>query len=604
MQLTLWTYEGPPHVGAMRIAASMRGVHLLLHAPQGDTYADLLFTMIDRHDRRPPVSYTTFQARDLGGDTANLVKAAAAAAYERFRPDVLLVGESCTAELIQDQAGHLAASLGLPAPVVPLELPAYSKKENWGAGETLYRLVRALLADRVPPPGTKPPRAPTQRPRANLLGATAMGFRCRDDVAEIGQLLAQLGIDVNAVVPLGASAEDVRRLPEADFNVDLYPEVSRPTAQWLQRSFGMPFTKTVPMGVNATRRFVAEVADLADVDPAAVLRDERPGQAGLAASRSRLPWYSRSVDSTYLTGKRVFVFGDATHALAAARIAKEEIGFDLAGLGTYSREYAREVREAAQAHGVPALITDDYLEVEAAIAAAAPELVLGTQMERHIAKRLGIPCAVIAAPMHVQDVPARYSPVYGFEGANVLFDSFVHPLMMGLEEHLLQMFRGDFEFHDEAAASHLAVARTPAGAAAATAATEDARAVAATGRDALSFDTSLLPAQPEAKPTFANTRAAPRDGPPAAVSGQKKGAAAPAGEAMSHRGLTPLATNSPLPEAAALPRWTAEGEQELRKVPFFVRGKARRNTERFAQERGLAEITVETLYEAKAHFGR
>ncbi|MFT7656876.1 MAG: light-independent protochlorophyllide reductase subunit B, partial [Cyanobium sp.] len=26
MELTLWTYEGPPHVGAMRIATSMEGV--------------------------------------------------------------------------------------------------------------------------------------------------------------------------------------------------------------------------------------------------------------------------------------------------------------------------------------------------------------------------------------------------------------------------------------------------------------------------------------------------------------------------------------------------------------------------------------------------
>ena len=35
------------------------------------------------------------------------------------------------------------------------------------------------------------------------------------------------------------------------------------------------------------------------------------------------------------------------------------------------------------------LITDDYLEVEAKVAELQPELVLGTQMERHIAKRLG-----------------------------------------------------------------------------------------------------------------------------------------------------------------------------------------------------------------------
>ena len=60
MQLTVWTYEGPPHVGAMRVATAMHGVHYVLHAPQGDTYADLLFTMIERRDRRPPVTYTTF----------------------------------------------------------------------------------------------------------------------------------------------------------------------------------------------------------------------------------------------------------------------------------------------------------------------------------------------------------------------------------------------------------------------------------------------------------------------------------------------------------------------------------------------------------------
>ena len=54
MQLTLWTYEGPPHIGAMRIATAMQDVHYVLHAPQGDTYADLLFTMIERLPRRPP----------------------------------------------------------------------------------------------------------------------------------------------------------------------------------------------------------------------------------------------------------------------------------------------------------------------------------------------------------------------------------------------------------------------------------------------------------------------------------------------------------------------------------------------------------------------
>jgi light-independent protochlorophyllide reductase subunit B len=227
MQLTVWTYEGPPHVGAMRVATGMQGLHYVLHAPQGDTYADLLFTMIERRDRRPPVTYTTFSARDLGGDTAELFKTAARNAYQRFQPQAMIVGASCTGSLIQDDPGGLARALELPIPVVTVDLPAYQRKENWGAAETFYQLVRALAGPSAPPPGTKrPARSAGVRPRCNLLGATALGFRHRDDVAEITGLLSLLGIDVNVTAPMGGTPADLKRLGDADFNVVLYPEIA------------------------------------------------------------------------------------------------------------------------------------------------------------------------------------------------------------------------------------------------------------------------------------------------------------------------------------------------------------------------------------------
>jgi len=594
MKLTLWSYEGPPHVGAMRVATAMQGLHYVLHAPQGDTYADLLFTMIERRGHRPPVTYTTFQARDLGGDTAELFKAATRSAYERFRPQAMLVGASCTAELIQDDPGGLASTLGLPVPVVPLELPAYQKKENWGADETFYRLVRTLC----PPPaasasgaGGRLQRQPGRR--CNLLGPMALGFRHRDDVTELKRLLAGLGIEVNVVAPLDASPADIRRLPEADFNVVMYLEGASAAAAYLQRSHGMPATRTVPIGLAATHAFVREVCTLAGFDDAAagaaLATLQAPGDA-------RARWYSRSVDSTYLTGKRVFVFGDATHAIAAARVAAHELAFDVVGLGTYSREHARAVREAATELGLEALVTDDYLEVEARVAELQPDLVLGTQMERHIAKRLGIPCAVISAPVHVQDFPARYSPQMGIEGANVLFDTWVHPLMMGLEEHLLGMFREDFEFHDAAAPSHLPrssgaplrSAAVPAGAAANEAGVPPAEAAEAAG-----------PHPGRTAPTPPEAAAITVPAPPASDA-PRAGATGAAGADRTDAPALPAAAAG----AAATPGWTADAESELLKIPFFVRKRARRNTERYAAERGLATITLDTLYDAKAHFSR
>jgi light-independent protochlorophyllide reductase subunit B len=510
MKLTVWTYEGPPHVGAMRVATGMKGLHYVLHAPQGDTYADLLFTMIERRDHRPPVTYTTFQARDLGSDTAGLFKSACQDAYDRFKPEAIIVGASCTAELIQDDPGGLAETMGLDIPVIPLELPSYQRKENFGADETFLQIVRHLAK----------PMDKTTRVTCNLLGPTALGFRHRDDIQEITNLLYELGIEVNVTAPMGATPSDIAKMGQAHFNVLLYPETGEQAARYLERNFDQPYTKTVPIGAGATHDFIAEVKALAGI------------QAEIDTDRLRQTWWSRSVDSTYLTGKRVFIFGDGTHVKAAARIARDEMGFEVAGLGCYNREYARDIRALAKEYDVEALITDDYLEVERRIEALQPEMILGTQMERHIGKRLGIPCAVISAPVHVQDFPARYSPQMGFEGANVIFDTWIHPLVMGLEEHLLHMFRDDFEFHDAAGPSH-------------------------------------------------------------------HGGHAP--KPISE----PIAAETPAqPQADDNVIWLSDAERELKKIPFFVRGKARRNTEHYASERGLHEISLDTLYEAKAHFAR
>ncbi|WP_298360925.1 ferredoxin:protochlorophyllide reductase (ATP-dependent) subunit B [uncultured Litoreibacter sp.] len=510
MKLTVWTYEGPPHVGAMRVATGMKGLHYVLHAPQGDTYADLLFTMIERRDHRPPVTYTTFQARDLGSDTAGLFKTSCQDAYDRFQPEAIIVGASCTAELIQDDPGGLAETMGLPIPVIPLELPSYQRKENFGADETFFQIVRHLAK----------PMDKTERVTCNILGPTALGFRHRDDIQEITNLLYELGVEVNVTAPMTATPSDIAKMGQAHFNVLLYPETGEQAARYCERTFGQPYTKIVPIGTGATHDFIAEIRELTG------------STAELDTDRLRQTWWSRSVDSTYLTGKRVFIFGDGTHVKAAARIARDEMGFEVAGMGCYNREYARDIRATAKDYGVEALITDDYLEVEKAIEAQQPEMILGTQMERHIGKRLGIPCAVISAPVHVQDFPARYSPQMGFEGANVIFDTWIHPLVMGLEEHLLHMFRDDFEFHDEAGPSH-----------------------------------------------HGGHAPKPLQEPKAA----KLEPVAPANDNVV---------------------WLADAEKELKKIPFFVRGKARRNTETYATQKGLAEISLDTLYEAKAHYAR
>jgi light-independent protochlorophyllide reductase subunit B len=158
----------------------------------------------------------------------------------------------------------------------------------------------------------------------------------------------------------------------------------------------------------------------------------------------------------------------------------------------------------------------------------------------------------------------------GWEGANTIFDSWVHPLMMGLEEHLIGMFRHDFEFVD-GHRSHLGDG-----------------APASPG----------VEAEREATSRASDTATAISSG-PATTSTSGFAGAAPATATLEAPAAAPSA-----PATTGEPVWTADGEAELQKIPFFVRGKVRRNTETFARVRGIAAIDSETLYDAKAHFSR
>ena len=181
----------------------------------------------------------------------------------------MIVGASCTAELIQDDpADSRESAWQLPIPVMPLELPAYQKKENWGAAETFYHLVAAPCTVRDAPKrpdadhgeAWRRMRRPIlQSPRSDGAGLPPPGRR----QPRSPRCSNSLGVEVNG--GRAAWRHAGRHSPvsrNADFNVVLYPEIAGPAATWLERTFGQPWTTTVPIGVGATNRdFVGEVAE-------------------------------------------------------------------------------------------------------------------------------------------------------------------------------------------------------------------------------------------------------------------------------------------------------------------------------------------------------
>jgi len=145
------------------------------------------------------------------------------------------------------------------------------------------------------------------------------------------------------------------------------------------------------------------------------------------------------------------------------------------------------------------------------IARLEPAAIFGTQMERHVGKRLDIPCGVISAPVHIQNFPLGYRPFLGYEGTNQIADLIYNSFTLGMEDHLLEIFNG--------------------------------------------HDTKQIKEQ---------------------------------NNQSNHRIFNMDSFE-----------WSKEAENELSRIPGFVRGKVKRNVEKFARQQKTTLITLDVMFAAK-----
>jgi light-independent protochlorophyllide reductase subunit B len=129
---------------------------------------------------------------------------------------------------------------------------------------------------------------------------------------------------------------------------------------------------------------------------------------------------------------------------------REELDMQVDFVGTYVLSYGDWLRERVADITSRVLVTDDYREVARAIDETRPDIMFGSQMERHSASAFGVPCAVISPPSHILNFPLGYAPFVGYDGANHLGDLVNQTQVLGLEHHLIETFgpRNQGQFAD------------------------------------------------------------------------------------------------------------------------------------------------------------
>jgi light-independent protochlorophyllide reductase subunit B len=502
MKLAYWMYSGPAHIGTLRIASSFKKVHAIMHAPLGDDYYNVMRSMLERRRDFTPVTASVVDRHVLAQGSKEKVINNIIRKDVEEKPDLVILTPTCTSSILQEDLQNFVnrASLETKADVLLADVNHYRVNEMQSADRTLEQIVTFYINKSKKQNTINTEK--TTYPSVNIIGSFNLSFHNQHNIAELKRLFKDLNITINLIIPENASITDLKLLPKAWFNIVPYKEIGLLTAVFLEKEFDMPYIDITPMGIVETSRFIKKIEKILRIKNFAVNFDNYIEKQTRFISQSA--WFSRSIDCQNLIGKKAVVFGDATHAVAITKILVREMGINVLWAGTYCKYNQIWFRKELENICNEILITEDHNLVAKYITKSEPAAIFGTQMERHIGKRLNIPCGVISAPVHIQNFPLSYRPFFGYEGANQIADLIYNSFTLGMEDHLLEIFGG----HD----------------------TKEINTIN-------NSNNSLF--------------------------------------------------------------WTPEAEEELARIPRFVRDKIRRNTESFAKQKNITTITLEIMYEAK-----
>ncbi len=507
MKLAYWMYAGPAHIGTLRIASSFKNVHAIMHAPLGDDYFNVMRSMLERERNFTPVTASVVDRNVLARGSQEKVIDNIVRKDQEEHPDLIVLTPTCTSSILQEDLANFVsrAQLNSVGDVMLADVNHYRYNELQAADRTLHQIVKFYI-EKAEAKG-KINTEKSAKPSVNIIGISTLGFHNNHDCRELKQLMRELDIEINMIIPDGTNVEDLKNLPRAWFNLLPYRELGLMSAEYLQEKFDQPYVDITPMGVVETARCIRKIQEVINAQGAKVDYEDFIEHQTLHVSEAA--WFSRSIDCQNLTGKKAVVFGDNTHAAAMTKILTREMGIHVVLAGTYCKYDQEWFKKEVSEYCDNILISEDNGEIGDAIAKLEPSAIFGTQMERHVGKRLNIPCGVIAAPIHIQNFPIGYKPFLGYEGTNQITDLVYNSFTLGMEDHLLEIFGG-----------------------------HDTKEVITKG----------------------------------------------------------ISAGSDL-------NWNREAQGELNKVPGFVRGKVKRNTEKFARDRGFNEITLEVMYAAKEAVG-
>jgi nitrogenase molybdenum-iron protein alpha/beta subunit len=373
--------------GAAQTALGFSGCCLLSHSPQG------CFQLVETAFEWQDADYTetltlcTKLCEDeiVHGGEEMLARTILEA--QVLAAQIMFVVTACGPEIVGDDIVAVCEDLRAQVsfPIVPIQCAGFRGDQNWGVDVALDAILRQLIDD---------DRQGRRRPRSVVLVAPHANANPTwiGDLVWAREMITRMGGTVLAALAHDTVLDDIRMVPLAEGCLVLSHDAGQRAADYLGEKYGVEQwcrDLPLPIGFTNTRNWLTELGRR--------LGAEQKAREIIAQGETRVVETCRRrwLEQTGFHRARVGVVTDATVGIPLLRFITEDLEMipclvSLRSGQAGTREMLERELAGLGLEAEVALDADVYRS-KTALAEVRPEIVLGSNIERHAIEEMDIP---------------------------------------------------------------------------------------------------------------------------------------------------------------------------------------------------------------------
>ena len=395
--------------GAAQTVLGINGCCVLAHAPQGcDMLVNSAFGWQDA-DYTETLTLCTKLCEDEIVHGGEELLARTILEAREFNIPIMFVLSACGPEIVGDDIVAVCEDMQdqVDFKLMPIQCAGFRGSQYDGTDIALEALLKGLVTDA----GQKTANSVCLiAPHANA-NPTWMG-----DLEWVKNVLAQMGVQVTATVTHGTALSDIEKVSTSEASLLLSLDCGQKAVDYLTTEFGIEqVCKDIPLpfGFGNTRRWLTELGERFGArDVADRLITEGEKRVVEVCRR-------KGLEQFFMHRAPAAIVTDATIGIPLVRFISEDLEMfpELICLRS-SQEKAREVleKELKELGLSPRVIYGaDVYQSKVALAESMPEVVFGSNIEKHGTEELDIPfILLIASPtMRFRMIDREY---FGYTG--------------------------------------------------------------------------------------------------------------------------------------------------------------------------------------------